>query len=72
MQELPINQEQMAELMKMAGTPAGRKLLHLLQKKQGPQLRKALDTGNFESAKEIVKTFMTDPEARELLNQIRR
>ena len=72
MQELPISQEQMAELMKLAGTPAGRKLLHLLQKKQGAQLKKAMDTGNFQQVNEIVKAFMSDPEARELLSQIGR
>ena len=72
MQELPISQEQMAELMKLAGTVTGRKLLHLLQKKQGPSLKKAMDTGNYAQVKEIVKAFMADPEASELLKEIRR
>lgn len=72
MQELPISQQQLAELMKLAGTPAGRKLLHLLQKKQGPELKRALDAGNYQQIKSIVKTFMADPEAQALLKQLGR
>lgn len=72
MQELPISQQQMAELMKLAGTPAGRKLLRLLQEKQGPELKRALDTGDFHRAKAIVKAFMADQEAQELLKHLGR
>ena len=72
MQELPISQQQMAELTKIAATPAGRKLLRLLQQKQGPELKRALDTGDLQQAKAIVKSFMADKEAQALLKNLGR
>lgn len=72
MPELPINPQQMAELMKLAGTGAGRKLLNLLQREKGDALKKALNAGNFEEAKALVRDFMNHPEAKELLRQLGR
>ena len=72
MPELPITPKQMAELMKLAGTDAGKQLLSLLQREKGPELRQALNRQDYTKAKTIVREFMEEPEVRALLRQLGR
>ena len=70
MPELPISPKQMAKLLKLAGTPQGKRLLTLLQQSSGPELRDALNREDYERARQIVGAFLLDPEAAELLRQL--
>ena len=72
MQELPISPRQMAELMKLAQTEPGKRLLSLLQKEKGPELRQALSTRDYEEAKRILLAFTADEEVKTLLRQLGR
>ena len=68
--ELPLDQNQMKELMKLAGTEPGRKLLSLLVRSSGPELRQALNRKDYDRAKVILGEFIKDPQVRELLKQL--
>ena len=70
MQELPISPMQMAKLLKLAGTPQGKRLLELLQKSSGPALKAAIAREDYEAVRRIVSTFLSDPEAAELMRQL--
>ena len=70
MPELPITPRQMTKLLKLAGTPQGKRLLSMLQNTSGPALREALNREDYQRAKEIVGAFLMDPEAAELLRQL--
>ena len=70
MQELPITPKQMAKLIKLAGTPQGKRLLELLQKSSGPALREALGREDYEGVRRIVSAFLSDPEAAALMRQL--
>ena len=65
-----MDPQQMQELMKLAGTQPGRKLLSMLHRTAGPELRNALNQQDYERAKEIVKDFIRDPTVQDLLKQL--
>lgn len=68
--ELPVTPQQMQELMKLAGTEPGKKLLSMLQHQAGPELRRALSQKNYEKVKVIIKEFMKDPNVQKLLREL--
>ena len=72
MPDLPISNQQMAELMKIASTDTGKKLLNLLQAEKGPALRQALNRQDYSQAKKIITSFLQDPRAKDLLKQLGR
>lgn len=63
----------LAALMKIAQSPAGQKLLSMLQSSNGPQLHHIASTaaaGNLEEAKQTISSLLNSKEARELLKQL--
>lgn len=69
MQQMP----DMGELIRMAQTPAGQKLIALLQKQGGSQLQQAIAyaaSGDYVRAKEILSELLSAPEARALLKEL--
>lgn len=63
----------LAALMKIAQSPAGQKLLSMLQASNGPQLQHIASTaaaGNLEEAKQKISSLLNSKEARELLKQL--
>ena len=75
MPELPFSKEDMAEIRRLAGTPAGKQLISYLQKHQGPALKAAVQqagAGNYDQAKQLARALLSSPEARELLKQLGR
>ena len=72
MEENSINFS-MQDIMRLAGTPAGQELLNYLQQKNQKQLQMAIAhavSGNMDQAKEIISQLITDPKARNLLEQL--
>ena len=73
MSQLPFSQKDMDELRRIANTDAGRQLVKYLQKHQGSALKSAVreaSAGNYSEAKELAKSLLSSPEARELLRQL--
>jgi hypothetical protein len=63
----------LAALMKIAQSPAGQKLLSMLQSSNGPQLQHIASTaaaGNLEEAKQTISSLLNSKEARDLLKQL--
>ena len=60
-------------LMQLAGSPAGQKLISLLQKEGGSSLQKAIaqaSSGQYELAKQTLSVLLNTPEAQKLLRQL--
>lgn len=67
-QNLDLNQ-----LMKLAQSPAGQKLLQLLQQQGGTQLRSAAQkasAGDYAQAKQMLSGLLNTPEAKQLLQAL--
>ena len=63
----------LAALMKIAQSPAGQKLLFMLQSSNGAQLQHITSTaaaGNLEEAKQTISSLLNSKEARDLLKQL--
>lgn len=61
------------EAKRLAQTKAGQQLLALLKSQRPQQLQKAMQqasSGDYETLKKTLKTFMQSPEAKTLLNQL--
>ena len=65
----------LTEIMRLAQTPAGQKLVSMLQQSSGQELRGALEkasSGDYRDAQKAIRSFLTNPEAQALLEQLRR
>lgn len=68
------NNPELTEAMRIAKSPAGKQLLELLQKNNAQALQGALQkaaNGNYAEARETINAFLTTPEAKALLKQLR-
>ena len=62
------------ELLKIANSPDGKKLLNLVQQQGGAGLSSAMqqaESGDYSSIKELITKIMDNPEAGELIKRIR-
>ena len=69
----PSRNFDMRKAMELAGSPAGRQLLELLQAQNGPQLQKAMSMaaeGDHLSAKQSLSKLLEDPQIQDLLKQL--
>ena len=65
----------MEDIMKLAASPAGQRLLQLLQQHDSREMQQAVQKaakGDFTSAKQAISTLMEDPQVKEILEQFRR
>lgn len=72
-QQAPSENFDMRKAMELAGTPAGRQLLKLLQTQSSPELQAAISkaaAGDYQSAKQSLSALMENPEIRDLLKQL--
>lgn len=70
--EMPMDYQ---ELLKLAQSPAGQQFLAALKQKQGQNLNAAMAKaalGDYSQAKQVINDFLTTPEAKALLDQLRR
>ena len=64
----------MQEALRLAQTPAGQRLLAVLQQQYGEQLRQVIDqaaAGHYEEVQRKMTDLLYNPEAQSLLNQMR-
>lgn len=62
-----------SELARLAQSPAGQKLLSLLQQTGGEELQKAVEKasmGDFSQAKKQLSTLLDSPEAKKLVKEL--
>lgn len=62
------------ELLKIANSPEGQKLLSLIQEHGGNQYAQAMrqaESGDYSGAKEMVSKIMSSPDAMKLIEKIR-
>lgn len=65
----------LTEIMRLAQSPAGQKLLTMLQQSGGQELRGAMEkasAGDYGDARKTIQSFLANPEAQALLEQLRR
>ena len=63
----------MGELLRLAQTPAGKKLIALLQSQGGSGLQRAIASaaaGDYSRAREILSELLSTPEAQTLLKEL--
>lgn len=64
----------MQDAMKIAASPAGQQLLSMLQRSGGNELQQAADlaaAGDYSQAKKLLSSLLANPEAQDLLSQLR-
>ena len=67
-QDFSINEAQ-----RLAKTPAGQKLMAMLQQQDPQQLQQAMDraaSGNYKEAGAILQSLLSSPEAQKLIQQL--
>lgn len=67
-QDFSINEAQ-----RLAKTPAGQKLMAMLQQQDPEQLQQAMDraaSGNYKEAGAILQSLLSSPEAQKLMQQL--
>lgn len=63
------------EIMRLAQSPAGQRLLTMLRESGGQELQNAMvkaSGGDYRDAQRAVESFLSNPEAQALLEQLRR
>lgn len=74
MDHLPETSMDMSQIMHMAQSPAGKKLLALLQQKDSDELRQAMaqaNKGDYSKAKAAIEKFLSTPEASALVEALK-
>lgn len=67
------NRDAIGDAMRMAQSPAGQQLLQLLRQSGGAELDQAMEkalSGDYSSAKSLLSTLMSTPQAMELMKQL--
>ena len=62
------------ELLKIANSPDGQKILSMIQERGGDQYAQAMqqsERGDYSGAKEMISKIMSSPEAMQLIEKIR-
>ncbi len=65
----------LSEVMRLASSPAGKKLISLLQNNSGEEMNAAMDRaakGDYRQAKAIISDFLKTREASALMEELRR
>lgn len=74
MDHLPDTPMDMSQIMHMAQSPAGKKLIALLKQNDSDELQQAMKRaadGDYSQAKTAINKFLSTPEASALVEQLR-
>ncbi len=74
MEKDALNNGSYEEMMQIANSPEGQKLLSLFRQYGGdalPQAMEQAEQGDYADAKEIISRFLNNPEAKDLVEKIR-
>lgn len=72
---MPNPSPSMQDAMRLVQTPAGQKLIQMLQQNGGDSLHAAIEqaaAGNYTQAKQVISDLMNNPEAKKLIEQLGR
>ena len=65
----------MQEVLRLAASPAGQKLIAMLQQQGGSEVQSAMEqasAGDYTQAKRIIEALLKDPQAQKLLKDLGR
>ena len=65
----------MQEIIRMASSPAGQKLIALMQQQGGAEFQRAMEqasSGDYMQAKRAIEMLLRDPQAQQLLKELGR
>lgn len=74
MDHLPDTPMDMSQIMRMAQSPAGKKLIALLKQNDSDEMQQAMKRaaeGDYSQAKSAINKFLSTPEASTLIEQLR-
>ena len=74
MDHLPDTPMDMSQIMRMAQSPAGKKLISLFKSSDGDEMQQAMKRaadGDYSQAKKAIDKFLSTPEASALVEQLR-
>ena len=74
MDHLPDTPIDMSQIMRLAQSPAGKKLIALLKNNDSDEMQQAMKQaadGDYSQAKNAIDKFLSTPEARALVEQLR-
>ena len=74
MDHLPDTPMDMSQIMRMAQSPAGKKLIALLKSSDSDEMQQAMKRaadGDYSQAKKAIDNFLSTPEAGALVEQLR-
>ena len=74
MDHLPDTPMDMSQIMRMAQSPAGKKLIALLKQNDSDEMQQAMKQaadGDYSQAKNAIEKFLSTPEASALVEQLR-
>ncbi len=74
MDHLPDTPMDMSQIMRMAQSPAGKKLIALLKQNDSDEMQQAMkqaSDGDYSQAKKAIEKFLSTPEASALIEQLR-
>ena len=74
MDHLPDTPMDMSQIMRMAQSPAGKKLIALLKSSDSDEMQQAMKRaadGDYSQAKKNIDKFLSTPEASALVEQLR-
>jgi hypothetical protein len=72
---MQLDPQAMNNLLQIMQNPAGQQLISVLRKKGGTQLETALkkaEAGNYMDVQNILRTLLSDPDAKKLLEELRK
>ncbi len=67
------NNADLSQIMKLAQSPAGQKLIALIQNKSNGELEQAMrkaNQGDYSGAKDALSSLLSSPEAQKLIKQL--
>lgn len=67
-----MEQHDFSAIKEMLQSPAGQRLMELVQQQNSPALQSAIAQGDMSTAKSLLSDLIQNPEAQGLLEQLRR
>lgn len=74
MDSIPNTPMDMSQILRIARSPAGKKLIELMQQNKNNSLRKAMEnasSGDYDQARALIERFLATPEANALMEQLK-
>lgn len=67
---MAFSQEEIRRAQEMANTEEGQQLLGRLQQEKGAEIQSAINSGDKEKLKSVLRSFLSDPEVQRLRNHL--